>query len=87
MGIFSRISRAANSAVLGPIWPNFELVRDIMAVLLACKNEEDQIKNEESVDKILLIIILWELSIAIETRDNPNLMQPFRYPNDASVKI
>ena len=28
MGIFSRRSRAANSAVLGPIWPNFELVRD-----------------------------------------------------------
>ena len=23
MGIFSRHSRAANSAVLGPIWPNF----------------------------------------------------------------
>ena len=26
MGFFSRCSRAANSAVLGPIWPNFELV-------------------------------------------------------------
>ena len=32
-GDFSRRSRAANSAVLGPIWPNFELVRDVMDVL------------------------------------------------------
>ena len=33
-GDFSRRSRAANSAVLGPIWPNFELVRDVMDVLV-----------------------------------------------------
>ena len=46
MGIFSRHSRAANSAVLGPIWPNFELVRDVMDVLVTCKYEEDLIKNE-----------------------------------------
>ena len=39
-------ARAANSAVLGPIWPNFELVRDLMDVLVTCKNEEDPIKNE-----------------------------------------
>ena len=45
-GDFSRRSRAANSAVLGPIWPNFELVRDIMNVLVTCKYEEDLIKNE-----------------------------------------
>ena len=46
MGIFFRRSRAANSAVLGPIWPNFELVRDVMYVLFTCKYEEDPIKNE-----------------------------------------
>ena len=45
-GDFSRRSRAANSAVLGPIWPNFELVRDVMDVLDTCKYEEDPIKNE-----------------------------------------
>ena len=45
-GDFSRRSRAANSAVLGPIWPNFELVRDGMYVLVTCKYEEDPIKNE-----------------------------------------
>ena len=45
-GDFFRRSRAANSAVLGPIWPNFELVRDVMYVLVTCKFEEDPIKNE-----------------------------------------
>ena len=45
-GDFSRPSRAAYSAVLGPIWPKFELVWDVMVVLLTCKNEEDLIKNE-----------------------------------------
>ena len=44
-GDFSRRSRAANSAVLGPIISNFELGRDFMVVLLTCKNEEDPIKN------------------------------------------
>ena len=53
MGIFPdaqgqltlQCSRAANSAVHGPIWSNFELVQDFMVVLLTCKNEEDPIKN------------------------------------------
>ena len=36
-GDFSRCPRAANSAVLGPIWPNFELARDVMNVLITCK--------------------------------------------------
>ena len=46
MGIFSRRSRAANSALLCPFWSNFELVRDVMNVLVTCKYEEDPIKNE-----------------------------------------
>ena len=45
-GDFSRRSRAANSAVLNPIWPNFELVRDVIDVLVTCKYKEDPIKNE-----------------------------------------
>ena len=45
MGV-TRCPRAVNSAVLGPIWPNFELVRDVMDVLVTCKYEEDPIKNE-----------------------------------------
>ena len=43
---FSRRSSAANSAVICPIWLNFELLRDTMVVLVTCKNEEDPIKNE-----------------------------------------
>ena len=34
------------SAVLVPIWSNFNLVRGIMNVLVTCKNQEDPIKNE-----------------------------------------
>ena len=35
-----------NSAVLVRIGPKFELVRDIMVVLLTCKNEKDQQKKK-----------------------------------------
>ena len=45
-GNFLRCSRAANSAVLCRIWPKFELVSDIMGVLVTCKYKEDPIKNE-----------------------------------------
>ena len=48
MGFFRR-SRAANSAVIGRIWPTFELVRDIMVVLVTCKYEEDLIENEGAI--------------------------------------
>ena len=47
-GDFSRRSRAANSAGLDPIWPNFELVLDVIDVLVTCKNEEYLIKNESA---------------------------------------
>ena len=43
--IFKR-SWAANSAVHGRIGPNFKLVRDVMVVLITCKNEVDQIKKK-----------------------------------------
>ena len=45
MGIFFRFSRAANSAVGGPIKPKCELVRALMHVIFACKYEKDQMKN------------------------------------------
>ena len=48
MEIFSRRSRAANSAVLGPTWPNFELILDGIDFLVTCKNEEDPIKNKST---------------------------------------
>ena len=43
---FSRCQRAAYSAVLGPIWQNIELVRDIIDVFVTFKYKEDPIKNE-----------------------------------------
>ena len=48
MGVFFKRSRAANSTVHGRILPNFELIRDIMVVLITCMNEEDLIKNEDA---------------------------------------
>ena len=39
-------ARADNSGVGGGIWPKFELIQAFMHVLVTCKNEDDQIKNE-----------------------------------------
>ena len=36
---------AANSAVLGPILPNFEVVREVIDVLITYQYEEDPTKN------------------------------------------
>ena len=38
----------ANSTVRGQIWPKFELVRDIIVILVTCKNEEDPLKNKDA---------------------------------------
>ena len=39
-------SRAANSAVQGRVWLKFELIQDVMVILVTSKNEEDPIKIE-----------------------------------------
>ena len=44
--LFFRCSRAANSEVRGGILPKFNLIQAFIVVLVTCKNEEDQIKNE-----------------------------------------
>ena len=52
MGFFRR-SRAANSLVSGPIWPQFELVREFMHVLVTSKYKNDRIKsNREKVETL-----------------------------------
>ena len=43
---FPRPLWAANSYVPDRILPNFELIQDIMVVLVTCKNKEEPIKNE-----------------------------------------
>ena len=40
--------RAANSAVRGQIWSKFELMRDIVVILVTCKNKEDPLKNKNA---------------------------------------
>ena len=69
MGIFLRCSRAANSVVLGPIWPNIKFVHDIMDVFFTCKYDMNPIKNEgpRVFPKFFPIITLWELFDAMET--------------------
>ena len=37
--------KAPNSVVCCQIWPKFELIRDFMHVLVACKYKKDPIKN------------------------------------------
>ena len=48
--------KAANSVVGGPIWPKFELIQDIMHVLITCKFEKDRINSngEKVVTSIFL---------------------------------
>ena len=53
---FSRRSRSATSAVLSPIWPNFEHIRDRIVVLVTYKNENDPIKNEGA--RVLTTLII-----------------------------
>ena len=43
IGVFLRRSRAANSVVGGLIWPKFELIHNIMHVLVTSKFEKDRI--------------------------------------------
>ena len=42
----ARVASADNSAVKGRIWQKFELIRDVMAILVTTKYEEDLIKIE-----------------------------------------
>ena len=42
---FSRRSRAANSAVGGPMRPKLKQVRALMHIIVTCKYEKEQMKN------------------------------------------
>ena len=60
MGVFFRRSRADNSVVGGPIWPKFELVRDIMHVLVTYKFKMDLINSDrEKVTQHLTSRHIW----------------------------
>ena len=47
MGIFSEAQgQVTHKSVPDRILPNFKTIQDFVNVLVACKNEEDPIKNE-----------------------------------------
>ena len=54
-GKIFRGSRAANSVVIGPIWPKFELVRDFMHVLVTCKYNKLLQDSVAHLNRALLI--------------------------------
>ena len=47
-GVYCFYSWADNSADRGLIWSKFELIRDIVVILVTCKNEEDPLKNKDA---------------------------------------
>ena len=50
--IFAKTSRAINSAVSGSILPNFELIRDLVVVIVTCIRSQMKVQEwlQESVD-------------------------------------
>ena len=61
MGIFFRYSRAAISAVHVWIWLKFEHIRDVIVVLVTCKNEEDPLKSDDT--RVFTTIIFQTLKV------------------------
>ena len=52
MGNFSD-AQGQLTPVSGPIWPKFELIQDLMHVLVTCKYKKNWIKNNrEKVEKL-----------------------------------
>ena len=76
------VAQGRVTEVFSAIWPNIELVRDFMAVLVTCKFVEDLIKNE-----VAILRSLWELSVAVKTRDLIQTAPNIPHPHDATYKI
>ena len=81
-GIFFKRSKAANSAVGGPIRPKFELFGAPMHVIITCKYKKERMKNsQEKVETQFFSIIT--LSVTMETSGriwlNFKLIPPFMY--------
>ena len=63
MGVFLRRSRAANSVIGGPIWPKFELIHNIMHVLVTSKFEKDRININRLRDDIDFLYAQGQLTL------------------------
>ena len=92
-GDFSGRSGAAGSAVLGPIWPGFELVRDVVGVLVACGYDGDPI-GAEGAGVFTTFSPLWpcggcQLSWALEFPSDlaRGLVRPFPHPGGGSDRV
>ena len=77
-GDFFRRSRAANSAVGGPIRPKLELVRALMHVIVTCKYEKEQMKNSrEKVETpffpSLPYLLPWKPAIGFQTHPSSHV--------------
>ena len=89
MGFFER-SRAANSAVRGTIWPNFEPILhvNLVGVLVTCKNKEDPIKKmalEWRQHFPIITIVAMDTRVLIRPCPKPNAAFPLL--NEALDKI
>ena len=56
MGIFSDAQGQVTHKSSDRVLPNFETIQDLIGVLVACKNEEDPIKNEGAIVVTTLFI-------------------------------
>ena len=59
-------TRAGNAEVNRPMWPDFQRIRDFMAILVTCKFDDDLIKHE--VHNIFSIISLRENLSALKSK-------------------
>ena len=70
MEIFSGAQGQLTLQLGGLIWPNFELLRALMHVIVTCKYEKDRMKKQprKSGNTVFPMITQWELSVVMETR-------------------
>ena len=74
MGVFLRRSRAANSIVGGPIWPKFDLIHNIMHVLVTSKFEKDRI----NINRDYLMTLIFRRSRAANSVVSSGICPKFK---------
>ena len=62
--IMGFLPRASNSEVDSPIWPEFKLIQDFMAILVTCKIDEDPekiFKGFLPYMGVVAILVMWPI--------------------------
>ena len=81
--ILAKLSKCSVSkCTQGPIWPNFEPIRDFMGFLVVSKNKEDPIKNEGARVVTTLFI---DFSDAQEQLTAKSVMESTRNSNSSKL--